>query len=86
MADEEAVAPVELRTVRNVGGSAFDLDDGRTLAPGEVAEGVNVKHPHNDRLKLAGLLAVSEPPGDDDAPPPEHKPAHRAPAHKKEES
>lgn len=43
--------------VKNIGGSSVDLDDGRTIAPGEYAEDVNLEHPHNDRLVLAGIIA-----------------------------
>lgn len=47
-------------TAKNVGGSVIDLDDGRSLGPGETAEDVNLEHPHNDRLVLAGLLAACQ--------------------------
>lgn len=55
------VGSPRLVTVKNVGASVIDLDDGRSLAPGETAELVNPKHPHNDRLVLAGLLTETRP-------------------------
>ena len=37
-----------------------DLSDGRTLAPGEVAEDVDTEHPHQRGLVLDGHLLVQE--------------------------
>lgn len=51
------VPPVSRGQAMNVGSSFIDLDDGRTLAPGAIADDVNLRHPHNDRLVKAGLLA-----------------------------
>lgn len=45
----------------NVAGHSIDLDTGRTLAPGEKAEGVNVDHPHNQALIARGKAVASTP-------------------------
>jgi hypothetical protein len=39
---------------------AVDLDTGRSLEPGEIAEDVDTDHPHNRGLILDGSLAVLE--------------------------
>lgn len=49
-----------MSTVLNVAGHPIDLDDGRTLAPGEQAEDVNTDHPHNRVLVVEGLATVTE--------------------------
>lgn len=49
-----------MSTVLNVAGHPIDLDDGRTLAPGEEAEDVNTDHPHNRVLVVRGHLTVLE--------------------------
>lgn len=49
-----------MSTVLNVAGHPIDLDDGRTLAPGEQAEEVNTDHPHNRVLIVEGLATVVE--------------------------
>lgn len=49
-----------MSTVLNVSGHPIDLDDGRTLAPGEQAEKVNTDHPHNRALVVNGQLSVTE--------------------------
>lgn len=54
MPDKEA--KVQKDRVKNVGSSIVDLDDGRTLAPGDYADDVNLADPHNDRLVLAGII------------------------------
>lgn len=46
--------------VLNVAGHPIDLDDGRTLAPGEEAEGVDTNHPHNRAVIVRGLATVTE--------------------------
>lgn len=46
--------------VLNVAGHPIDLDDGRTLAPGEEAEGVDTTHPHNRAVIVNGLATVTE--------------------------
>lgn len=46
--------------VLNVAGHPIDLDDGRTLAPGEEAVEVDTDHPHNRALVVNGHLAVTE--------------------------
>lgn len=61
MPENEPKSKVTLSTVVNVGGTVIDLDDGRSLGPGETAEGVNLAHAHNDRLVLAGLLLAQPP-------------------------
>jgi hypothetical protein len=38
---------------------AVDLDTGRSLLPGETAEGVDLNHPHNDGLISDGSLVVT---------------------------
>lgn len=40
--------------VLNVSGHPIDLNDGRTLAPGEEADGVDIDHPHNQSLLDSG--------------------------------
>lgn len=55
MADESKPKAETVR-VKNIGTSVVDLDDGRSLAPGEYAEEVNIGDPHNDRLVLAGII------------------------------
>lgn len=42
--------------VLNVAGHAIDLDDGRVLAPGEEATGVNLNIDHNRSAIGQGLL------------------------------
>lgn len=54
--EEKAEAKVHLDRVKNVGASIVDIDDGRTLAPGDYADDVNLAVPHNDRLVLAGII------------------------------
>lgn len=49
-----------MSTVLNVAGHPIDLDDGRTLAPGEQAEEVDTTHPHNRVLVVEGLATVLE--------------------------
>lgn len=49
-----------MSTVLNVAGHPIDLDDGRTLAPGEQAEEVDTDHPHNRVLVVGGLATVVE--------------------------
>lgn len=44
----------------NVSGHPVDIDSGRTLAPGEVADGVDLKHPHNKSLLDLGLATEIE--------------------------
>lgn len=39
----------------NVSGHPVDIDSGRTLAPGETADGVDLEHPHNKALVDDGL-------------------------------
>lgn len=46
--------------VLNVAGHPIDLDDGRTLAPGEEAEDVDTDHPHNRAVIVRGLATVTE--------------------------
>lgn len=46
--------------VLNVTGHSIDLDDGRTLAPGEEAEDVNTEHPHNAAVIDQGFALVVE--------------------------
>lgn len=45
--------------ILNVAGYAIDLDDGRTLAPGETAE-VDSDQPHNKSLLDRGAALVLE--------------------------
>jgi len=59
-----------------------DLDDGRTLGPGESADGVDVSHAHNQLLLDEGLvieldtLPKDTPRKDEDeTPPPAEVPA-----------
>lgn len=49
-----------MSTVLNVTGHPIDLDDGRSLAPGEQAEDVDTDHPHNRVLVTDGLATVLE--------------------------
>lgn len=39
---------------------AVDLDDGRSLAPGETAYEVDTDHPHNRGLVIDGSLVVTD--------------------------
>jgi hypothetical protein len=39
---------------------AVDLDTGRTLSPGETADGIDLDHPHNRGLVVDGSLVVLE--------------------------
>ncbi len=48
-----------MSTVLNVAGYPVDLDDGRTLAPGESGE-VDADKPHNRVLVTQGQLLVTE--------------------------
>ena len=52
-----------MANVKNVGTTTIDLSDGRTLAPGETAEGISIERGHNKRLVDEGWLAeiVTEP-------------------------
>jgi hypothetical protein len=51
-----------MANVLNSANRPVDLDDGRTLAPGEEAKKVDLAHPHNKTLIEQGLvLQVSEP-------------------------
>lgn len=49
-----------MSTVLNVVGHPIDLDDGRTLAPGEEAEEVDTDHPHNRALVVNQTVVVLE--------------------------
>lgn len=49
-----------MSTVLNVAGHPIDLNDGRTLAPGEEADGVDTDHPHNRALAVNQHIVVSE--------------------------
>lgn len=55
---EAARKRVGLDTVKNVGASVVDVEDGRSFGPGETLEDVNLRHPHNERLVTAGLIAA----------------------------
>lgn len=46
--------------ILNVGNHAIDLDDGRTLAPGEEADGIDVDSSHNKSVIDQGLALVVE--------------------------
>lgn len=48
-----------MSTVLNVAGYPVDLDDGRTLAPGESAE-ADAGKPHNRVLVVSGQILVTE--------------------------
>lgn len=47
-----------------IGTAAYpvDLSDGRMVAPGEVAEGVDLDHPHQKALVVDGHLSVVDGP------------------------
>lgn len=48
-------------TVKNTATHAVDLHDGRVLAPGEVAEDVDLNDPHNRALYANGdIMTVKE--------------------------
>lgn len=47
-------------TVVCISGHPVDLHDGRSLAHGETAEGVDLNHPHNRALVLDGHVIVTE--------------------------
>lgn len=49
-----------MSTVLNVVGHPIDLDDGRTLAPGEEVDQVDTDHPHNRALVVNGHVLVTE--------------------------
>lgn len=49
-----------MSTVLNVAGYPVDLDDGRTLAPGQSLDDVDAGKPHNRVLVLSGALLVTE--------------------------
>ncbi len=49
-----------MSTVLNVVGHPIDLDDGRTLAPGEEVDGVDTDQPHNRALVVNGHVLVTE--------------------------
>lgn len=49
-----------MATVLCTASHPVDLSDGRTLAPGEVAEKVDTDHPHQRGLVLDGHLLVQE--------------------------
>ena len=44
-----------MSSILNVSNQVIDLDDGRTLAPGEEAVDVDVNHPHNQLILDEGL-------------------------------
>lgn len=46
--------------VLNTASHPVDLSDGRTLAPGEVADDIDTDHPHQRSLVLDGHLLVQE--------------------------
>lgn len=49
-----------MSTVINTAGHAIDLADGRTIAPGETVNDLDVQHPHNALLVVSGRLYVTE--------------------------
>lgn len=49
-----------MSNVLNVVGHPIDLDDGRTLAPGEEVEEVDTDHPHNRALVVNGHVLVTK--------------------------
>lgn len=57
--------------VLNVTTHAIDLDDGRTLAPGETADDIKEGNRHNKTLIEQGLILVVD---DEAAPDPEPDP------------
>lgn len=45
----------DVSSILNVSNQTIDLDDGRTLAPGETANSVDLGHPHNKAILGQGL-------------------------------
>jgi len=49
-----------MSTVLNVAGHPVDLDNGRTLAPGESVEDIDTGKPHNRVLVVSRQILVTE--------------------------